>query len=147
MLVEQYCTKFQNLEDAAAETKANRTSPTAYNVFTAYSVTSAYESAGLCVTDSGMKIDLPSAYSQILPSASGRVYLDAGGQQEFIDSLGFSTCSGGGQNIMPTALVQVTNTTATTTRTFSGILAAQSASLTIAPVGVQLFPETALQFS
>ena len=112
----------------------NRQSPTAYNVFTAYSITSAYLSDGLCVTTSGSKIELSSAYSEILPTASGRVYLDANGQQEFIDHLGFSSCSGGGENIVPTALIQVTNTTATQVATFSGILAAQSASLTIAPV-------------
>lgn len=130
-----------------------RTSPTAYNVFTgityqhileepsvadvsaAYSVTSAYLSNGLCVTSSGSAIQVSPAYSEILTSANGRVTLDANGQQSFIDHLGFSTCSGGGENVVATALVQVMNTTATTTSTYSNVpLAAVMASLTIAPV-------------
>ena len=84
-----------------------------------------------------MPIRMPSAYSEALPSANGRVTLDANGQQQFIDYLGFSTCSGGGENIQPTALIQVMNTTATQTRTFSNVpLAAMTATLTIAPVSV-----------
>ena len=94
-------------------------------------------SKGVCITTSGSPILLPSAYSEALPSANGRVTLDANGQQQFIDQLGFSTCSDGGVNIQPTALIQVTNTTATQTRTFSNVpLAAMTASLTIAPVSV-----------
>lgn len=131
---------------------ANSTSPTPYNVFTgeflrnrpqgtnadskiAYSVTSAYSSNGICVMSSGPAITLPTGYSQPLPSASGKVYLDAAGQQQFIDFLGFSTCSAGGENVVATALIQVTNTTHTTTLTYSSVpLAAISARLTIAPV-------------
>ena len=70
----------------------------------------------------------------MLPSANGRVTLDANGQQSFIDFLGFSTCSGGGENVVPTALIQVTNTTTTMTSTFSNVPFAAIASLTIAPV-------------
>ena len=132
-----------------------RTSPTAYNVFTgmiyehdfevtsvadifkAYSITSAYTSNGICVTTSGSPIQVSPAYSEILSSANGRVTLDVNGQQSFIDYLGFSTCSGGGENVVATALVQVLNTTATTTSTFSNVpLAAVMASLTIAPVSL-----------
>lgn len=90
---------------------------------------------GVCITSSGTRVQLPSAYSEALPSANGRVTLDANGQQEFIDFLGFSTCSAGGENIQATAFIQVKNTTATQTRTFSNVpLAAMTASLTIAPV-------------
>ena len=128
------CESLFHCHTNACKLTTNRQSPTAYNVFTAYSVTSAYLSNGLCVTTSGSKIELTSAYSEILPTASGKVYLDANGQQDFIDHLGFHSCSGGGENIVPTALIQVMNTTATQVTTFSGILAAQSASLTIAPV-------------
>ena len=132
-----------------------RTSPTAYNVFTgmtyqqlfedilftdkhaAYSVTSAYFSNGICVTTSGSAISVSPAYSKVLVSANGQVTLDANGQQSFIDHLGFSSCSGGGENIGATALVQVMNTTTTTTSTFSNVpLAAVVASLTIAPVSI-----------
>ena len=104
---------------------------------TAYSITSAYTSNGVCVTTSGSRIQLSSAYSQTLTSANGQVTLDVNGQQSFIDHLGFSTCSGGGENAVLTALVQVLNTTVTTTSSFTNVpLAAAVASLTIAPVSV-----------
>ena len=95
------------------------TSPTAYNVFTAYSVTSAVLSNGVCSTVSGSRMVLPSAYSEILSSASGTVYLDQAGEQQFINYLGFTTCSGAGLSVVPTALVQVTSSTTTTTMTYS----------------------------
>lgn len=105
----------------------------------AYSITSAYPSGGVCITTSGSAIQVSPAYSEILSSANGRVTLDANGQQSFIDYLGFTTCSGGGENVVATALVQVTNTTATTTSTFSNVpLAAVVASLTIAPVSISM---------
>ncbi|MCJ1274719.1 hypothetical protein MMC21_002517 [Puttea exsequens] len=113
------------------------TSPTAYNVFTAYSITSAFPSNGVCITTSGAPTTLSSAYTETLASANGRVTLDANGQQEFINFLGFSSCSGGGENVVPTALIQVTNTTATQTATFSNVpLAAAQASLSIAPQSI-----------
>lgn len=89
------------------------------------------------MTTSGSAITLSSAYSEILSTASGKVILDANGQQQFIDHLGFSTCSGGGENIVPTALVQVTNTTATQTSTYSNVPLA-AVSLSIAPVSSSL---------
>lgn len=110
-------------------------SPTAYNVFTAYSVTSATLSDGICVTNKGDKIELTSAYTEILSSASGKVYLDQNGEQQFIDYLGFTTCSGGGESVVPTALVQVTNVTATMTSTNTGgpkVASTQSLNLSIA---------------
>ena len=130
-----------------------RSSPTAYNVFTgtayehrfeessladkpsAYSITSEYLSNGVCITTSGSAMPVSPAYSEILSSANGQVTLDVNGQQSFIDHLGFTTCSGGGENVVAQALVQVTNTTTTTTRSFTNMpLAAVVASLTIAPV-------------
>jgi len=101
-------------------------SPTAYNVFTAYSVTSATLSDGICKTDKGSAIQLSSAYTEVLSSASGRVYLDQNGEQQFINFLGFTSCSGGGESVVPTALVQVTNVTATTTSTNTGGASAAS---------------------
>ena len=95
-------------------------SPTAYNVFTAYSVTSATLSDGICVTNSGPPIALSSAYTEILTSANGKVFLDQNGEQQFINFLGFTTCSAGGESIVPTALVQVSNITATSTATNTG---------------------------
>ncbi len=112
-------------------------SPTAYNVFTAYSVTSATLSDGICVTDKGSAIALSSAYTEILPSASGKVYLDQNGEQKFIDFLGFTSCSAGGESVVPTALVQVTNVTATTTSTNTGGPSAKSTqSLSVALVSL-----------
>ena len=112
-------------------------SPTAYNVFTAYSVTSATLSDGICVTNSGPPISLSSAYTEALSSASGRVFLDQNGEEQFISFLGFTSCSGGGESIVPTALVQVTNVTATSTSTNKGgpnIASTESLSLSVALV-------------
>ncbi len=134
---------------------ADRTSPTAYNVFTcmtdrfylkyhqlltcaAYSITSAYMSNGVCVTTSGPPMQVSPAYSETLPSANGQVTLDVNGQQQFINHLGFSTCSGGGGSAAVAAILQVLNTTATTTTSVSNVpLAAVVASLTIAPVSLR----------
>ena len=115
-------------------------SPTAYNVFTAVSVTSATLSDGICVTDRGSKSVLPTAYSEVLSSASGKVYLDQNGEQQFINFLGFTSCSMGGENVVQTALVRVSNTTATTTMTASSLpLIAATQSLSIASVGGPFF--------
>lgn len=131
----------------------SRTSPTAYNVFTgmpihnverkdsnecvAYSITSAYLSNGVCITTSGAPVKLSSAYTETLASANGQVVLDANGENAFITFLGFSSCSNGGENVVPTALLQVYNSTTTATSTFSNVpLAAASATLTIAPVSL-----------
>ncbi|CAF9922364.1 MAG: hypothetical protein HETSPECPRED_005050 [Heterodermia speciosa] len=108
------------------------TSPTAYNVFSAYSVTSAHIVNGQCVTTSGSAIVLPTPYSETLASASGRVTLDPAGEQAFIDYLGFTTCVGGGEIASQTALVPVANVTSTTTRTGSSVSLA-AASLSLAP--------------
>ena len=105
----------------------------------AYSITSAHLSNGVCITISGAPTTLSSAYTEILQSANGQIVLDGSGEQSFIDFLGFSTCSVGGENVAATALVQVTTTTATMTSTFSGVpLAAVSATLTIAPVSYHI---------
>ena len=78
------------------------------------------------------------AYSETLPSANGQVTLDVNGQQQFINHLGFSTCSGGGGSAAVSAILQVLNTTATTTTSVSNVpLAAVVASLTIAPVSLR----------
>ena len=109
------------------------------DILAAYSITSAYTSNGVCVTTSGSAIPVSPAYSEILSSANGRVTLDVNGQQSFIDYLGFSTCSGGGEHVVATAFAQVFNTTATITSSFTNVpLAAVVASLTIAPVSLQI---------
>ena len=113
--------------------KANvchRNSPTAYNVFTGYTITSAYSDEGGCSTTTIVST-LPTAYSEILSEANGRVVLDENGQKQFLSYLGFSTCSGGGENFAATALLQVSNSTSTSTTTFSGPLAQQSLSIAL----------------
>ncbi|KAL8687423.1 MAG: hypothetical protein Q9224_005157 [Gallowayella concinna] len=108
------------------------TSPTAYNVFSAYTYSAQQQLAnGECTTVSTV-VKLSSAYTETLATASGRVYLDVAGQQGFIDFLDFSTCSGGGQNYVNTALVQVSQLTSTTRMTYSGVALA-AMSTTFAP--------------
>ena len=109
-----------NYESSLTISGAVLQSPTAYNVFTAYSVTSATLSDGVCVTNSGPPIALTSAYTEVLSAANGKVVLDQNGEQQFIDFLGFKSCSAGGESIVPTALVQVTNVTATSTASNTG---------------------------
>ena len=110
----------------------SRTSPTPYNVISAYSITSAYKSNDACVTISESAFTLATAYTETLPSASGRVTLDAAGEQAFINFVGFSSCSGGGESIVPTALVQIRDATSTTTITRSSVSLA--AAISLAPV-------------
>ncbi|KAI4282574.1 MAG: hypothetical protein L6R38_002823 [Xanthoria sp. 2 TBL-2021] len=113
---------------------ATLTSPTAYNVFTAYTYTTQLQLAnGQCSTTSTV-VTLTSAYTETLATASGRVYLDEGGQRGFIEALGFSTCTGGGENYVNTALVQVSDLTVSTTSTYSGVaLAAMSTTFAPSP--------------
>ncbi|KAL8801239.1 MAG: hypothetical protein Q9182_004588 [Xanthomendoza sp. 2 TL-2023] len=118
--------------DYMLNSSLQRTSPTAYNVFSAYTYTAQQQLAnGQCATTSTV-VTLPTAFTETLASASGRVYLDLAGQQEFISSLGFSTCTGGGENYVNTALVQVSQLTASTTMTYSGVALA-AMSTTFAP--------------
>ena len=105
--------------DSVTLNGATLVSPTAYNVFTAYSVTSQVMSGGLCSTVSGARQTLSSAYSETLAAASGRVVLDQNGEAQFINFLGFSSCSAGGVNIVPTALAPVSQASAPTTMSFS----------------------------
>lgn len=113
---------------------ATLVSPTAYNVFTAYTYTNQQQLAnGQCATTSTV-VTLSSAYTETLATASGRVYLDLEGQRRFIDFLQFSTCSGGGENYVNTALVQVSGLTVSTTSTYSGVaLAAMSTTFAPSP--------------
>jgi len=113
-----------------------RSSPTAYNVFTAYSITSAHMSNGRCVTVSGSAVPVVPAYSETLFSASGHVSLDPAGQQAFINYVGFSTCSGGGENAVASALIPVANVTQFVTTTFSGVSLAAITSMSLAPVSL-----------
>ncbi|KAL9003084.1 MAG: hypothetical protein Q9188_004019 [Gyalolechia gomerana] len=93
---------------------ATLTSPTAYNLFTAYTLTSQQQVNGVCVDTSYVRT-LPTAFTETLASANGQVTLDLAGEQAFISFIGFSTCQGGGANVGGTVLAQVSNLTSTTT--------------------------------
>ena len=80
-------------------------------VFTAYSVTSAYLSGGYCITNSGSSIPLSSPYSVVTPAASAdQNFLNYAGL-DFLDYLGFTTCSAGGGEPLVTPLSEFTNST------------------------------------
>lgn len=113
-----------------------RSSPTAYNVFSAYSLTSAYMSNGKCVTTSGSATTVSPAYSETLISASGRVSPDPSGQQAFINYINFSKCSNGGENVVASALIPVADVTVTVTTSFSTVSLAAITSRSLAPVSL-----------
>ena len=92
------------------------------------------------MTNSGPPIALTSAYTEVLSAANGKVVLDQNGEQQFIDFLGFKSCSAGGESIVPTALVQVTNVTATSTASNTGgPKIASTQSLSVALVSAEIF--------
>ena len=74
------------------------------------------------------------AYSETLLSASGHVSLDAAGQQAFINYIGFTSCSNGGEHAVASALIPVANVTQSVTTTFSGVSLAAITSISLAPV-------------
>ncbi|KAI4241791.1 MAG: hypothetical protein L6R40_004337 [Gallowayella cf. fulva] len=111
---------------------ATLVSPTAYNVFSAYTYTNQQQLANGGCDSTSTVVTLSSAYTETVATASGRVYLDLAGQQGFISFLGFSTCTGGGEKYVGTALVQVSQLTASISRTYSGVALA-AMSTTFAP--------------
>ncbi|KAL8689227.1 MAG: hypothetical protein Q9218_005051 [Villophora microphyllina] len=108
------------------------TSPTAINVFSAYTLSSQFIANGVC-SSTIISSTLPQAYTETLPQGGGQVTLDAQGEHGFIQFLGFSTCSNGGENIVASVLAPVQNVTTTTTMTGSGVALAAMSSMTLAP--------------
>lgn len=94
-----------------------RTSPTAYNVYSAFTVTTSSLVNNVCVASS-YSSTLPSAFTQNLAAASGTVYLNAEGEQSFINYIRLTTCSGAGASIVGLQLIHVQNTIAIVTSTF-----------------------------
>lgn len=92
-----------------------RYSPTPYNVFTAYTIRSEFQSDGSCVSVTNPPVTLPTAYSQPIPRASGVVYLNEEGEQQFLDFLKISGCSRGGGNTQPIVVAQIQDITVETT--------------------------------
>ncbi|KAL8735254.1 MAG: hypothetical protein Q9181_002886 [Wetmoreana brouardii] len=109
---------------------ATLTSPTAYNIFTAYTLSSQSISGGICQTTTYTS-KLDAAYTETLATAGGQVTLDLEGERGFISFLGFTSCSSGGENAQGTVLAQVQNLTVSTTMFYSSIALAMS--VTLAP--------------
>ncbi|KAL9599794.1 MAG: hypothetical protein Q9219_003580 [cf. Caloplaca sp. 3 TL-2023] len=108
---------------------ATLTSPTAYNIFSAYTLTSQVFVNGDCQTTSYVST-LDNAYSETLSTANGQVTLDLAGEQSFISFIGFTQCQGGGANVGGTVLAQVSDLTVTTSMFYPTVtLAAMSTTL------------------
>ncbi len=82
-------------------------------VLTAYSITSAYLSNGVCITTSGVPIVLPKAYTVTIPTIGPWTDFPLHAASEFVDFLGFSTCVGSGEELFPTPIIPVTNISVT----------------------------------
>lgn len=115
-----------------------RVSPTPYNVFTAYTLTSTFISDNECVTSIYDKYILETAFTQVLSSATGVVYVNADQEQKFIDNLGLSSCTPGPLNLANTALIQVSKFT-TTVDSIGTTLQLLAVSRTLAPVSLPNF--------
>ena len=76
-----------------------------YIVFTAYSITSGYSSAGFCVTTSGLPISVVPPYSVLRPTSIPASDFESVAGSSLLHHLGFSSCIGPAENVTPTALV------------------------------------------
>ena len=84
-------------------------SPTAsYIIFTAYSVTSEYSTKGLCLTTSRPSISVSPPYSVLRPTSTTASNFKLIAFSSFLDYLGFSSCSGSGEDVTPTTLIPIT---------------------------------------
>ena len=91
-----------------------RTSPTPYEVFSAYSVTSTTVSNGQCVAVAGAPITVSPAFRVAVPSGAGANFAYEA-ENSFIRFVGLPTCSAGGANVAPTTATIVNTLTSTTT--------------------------------
>lgn len=81
-----------------------------YIVMTAYSITIAYLTEGVCVTTSGPPIELPTPYSIAVATSADSQLVYAMAASSFIDALGFTSCAGGGEEVAPTVLIPMNGT-------------------------------------
>lgn len=108
--------RFGRVDTHIANIFGTSTSPTAYNVFTAYSITSTLNSDGQCITVQGTPVQVSPASSYAIPSGADYALFAQEAEQSFINDIGFPTCSPGGENAaVPTTHVQVTESTVTST--------------------------------
>ena len=89
-------------------------------VLTAYSITSAYVSDGVCITTSEVPITLNTAYTITSPTSVPSSEFPAIAGSKFVEFLGFSNCVGSGEELFPTPIIPTT---------FSILVPAPSASL------------------
>ncbi|KAL9075857.1 MAG: hypothetical protein Q9161_001250 [Pseudevernia consocians] len=78
-------------------------------VFTAISVTSAYSSNGLCITTSGSSLSLFPEYTITYPATADPTAFRSSATLLLYSRLSFTDCAGSGQEVLPTALTQVSN--------------------------------------
>ena len=76
-----------------------------YVVFTAYSITSEYSSNNTCVTTSGPAISVLPPFSVLRPASVPASEFQTTAEVSFIDHLGFASCSGSGELVASTALI------------------------------------------
>ena len=109
-----FLAQFLSVRGLSGLTLPRRTSPTPYEVFSAYSVTSTTISNGQCVAVAGAPITVSPAFSVAVPSGAGANFaFDA--ENSFIRFVGLPTCSAGGANVAPTTATIVNTLTSTTT--------------------------------
>ncbi len=77
--------------------------PGTYIIFSAYTITSDYLLSGQCITTTGSPIILPSPFSVAKSSATNSTLFQVAAESSFVHFLGFTTCSGGTENVPPTA--------------------------------------------
>jgi hypothetical protein len=97
-----------------------RFSPTPYDVFQAYTLTSQFVSDGSCRTVTNAPSILPSPFVQTAAQSDGAVIFNAEGEQRFLDFLSLNNCTPRGEVVAPTVVAQVQNITVETTRTRTG---------------------------
>jgi hypothetical protein len=95
-------------------------SPTPYDVFQGYTLTSEVFTDGSCQTVIDAPSSLPEPFYQTAAQSDGAVFFNAEGEQRFLDFLQLSNCRPGGEVVSPTVVAQVQNITVDTTVTRPG---------------------------
>ena len=95
--------------DTTAHTGISTVSPTAsYIVFTAYSITSEYSTNGRCLTTTGVPVQAVPPYSILRPPSTPASDFVSIAGSSFLDYLGFSSCSGPAEDVIPINLTPTT---------------------------------------
>lgn len=130
--MESYC-KFNAISKMKSLLTKLRSSPTAYNVFTAFAVNTESTSGDQCVTEFGKTTILTSGYSEVIADHPGTVTLGPAGEQDFVSKfLTLPNCRPQGANVVPAALVPVQYLTPTVTSQYPTI--SRATRISIAPV-------------